>query len=64
MGDRLADLWESIPLWVVILVGAVVLVGLYFGMQALHVPAWGIYLTIGGLLAGVIVGGVRSLVRG
>lgn len=61
MGDRLAELWEDIPLWVVLLVGAVVLVGLYFGMQALHVPAWGVYLTIGGLVAGAIVAGLRRL---
>jgi hypothetical protein len=59
--EWLADLWEDIPWYVVVLVSIMILVGLYFGMRALHVPSWGIYLVIGGLLAGGLVAALRIL---
>jgi hypothetical protein len=61
MADRLADFWESIPLWLVAVVAVAVLVGLYLGMQALHVPSWGVWLTFGGLGAGALVAVIRRI---
>ena len=60
----LADLWDSIPAWVIFAIVGAVLVGAFFIFRALGWPMTTFWMLLSGIVGAVVIGLVKAQLSG